>query len=274
MPLAIIEPTLVLRDPCCRYQRLWQPLPGFPAPATIWLVREQLEAEGQPQWILIDAGFPDRWSDAWNTQMMAALRKMVPPGHLKAILCEPAAAYSSRCRVPPADREQQNARFAVTLGSFCKLFAQCIPQHVAARLWCISHCAAHPRPCAVTHSHTDHVSGVPGLLATYPEAALVVHEKEVPFLTGEAKHLPNPGTFWRVLRALGLVNGLITVRSEGQLRGSMHMALHLLRGLLADCCITARPVRWPLLQLAGSAGHNFLMAMANLNHSPPVHAPS
>ncbi|PRW58947.1 MBL fold hydrolase [Chlorella sorokiniana] len=132
-----------------RYQRLWQPLPGFPAAATIWLVREQGEAEAQPQWVLIDAGFPDRWSDAWNTQMMQALRKMVPAGRLKAIL--------------------------------------------------------------LTHSHTDHVAGVPNLLAAYPDAQVVVHEKEVPFLTGQAKHLADPGTFWRVLHTLGLVNEMITL---------------------------------------------------------------
>lgn len=70
-----------------------------------------------------------------------------------------------------------------------------------------------PATCAVTHSHTDHVSGVPSLLAAYPKAHVVVHEKEVPFLNGQAKHLPSPGAFWRVLRALGLINELITVRN-------------------------------------------------------------
>lgn len=42
-----------------------------------------------------------------------------------------------------------------------------------------------PCSCAVTHTHSDHVSGLPDLLAAYPDAAVVVHEQEASYLTGK-----------------------------------------------------------------------------------------
>ncbi|KAL4451520.1 hypothetical protein ABPG75_007182 [Micractinium tetrahymenae] len=56
----------------------------------------------------------------------------------------------------------------------------------------------------LTHTHIDHAGGLPGLLAAYPEAALVVHEAELPFLTGQAAFAEQPSFGMLASRAAGL----------------------------------------------------------------------
>lgn len=42
--------------------------------------------------------------------------------------------------------------------------------------------AAHACSCAVTHGHHDHVGALVELMAAYPDAPVLLHSEEAPFL--------------------------------------------------------------------------------------------
>jgi glyoxylase-like metal-dependent hydrolase (beta-lactamase superfamily II) len=74
----------------------------------------------------------------------------------------------------------------------------------------------------VTHAHFDHVGAIPQLLKVYPQASVVVHSKEAPFLTGQHPPGQQPyssrsAALLRLLQTAAVVpRGPITARLAAQ----------------------------------------------------------
>lgn len=64
--------------------------------------------------------------------------------------------------------------------------------------------APPPPPPAVTHAHPDHVGALPQLLQAYPDAPVVAHAGEAPFLTGQKHYAPPTGLGARLARWAGI----------------------------------------------------------------------
>ena len=159
---------------CCR-RRLdlwWRPLPVVVMPLTAILVREG------HSWILIDAGAPDSWSQGYASRLVQAVQATLPKGDsLQAILCERlgaqavAAGACSCCTADTPNLRPADPPPLLLSPNAPPLPAACTP--------------ACNRTAAVTHAHFDHVGAIPQLLKLYPQALVVVHSKEAPFLMGQ-----------------------------------------------------------------------------------------
>ena len=77
---------------CCRLDLWWRPLPVLLIPVTAVLVREG------HNWVLIDAGAPDSWSQAYASRLVQAVQKRLSSrDKLQAILRECVRVYIGVC---------------------------------------------------------------------------------------------------------------------------------------------------------------------------------
>lgn len=99
----------------------------------------------------------------------------------------------------------------------------------------------------LTHAHFDHVGALPALLRAHPDAAVVVHEREAPFLTGEAQYpyMPPGSVAQRVLLAIGIVpSKFVQARAgEGRLFQALPRGAGRAWGLQCRCAVPAWRLR-------------------------------